>query len=167
MLCSILLLTMACEEEQQVDYQEGYPNRMAGNWYVYDFNGKFVSIDSLHQIDIQNPEMFEGPYYLSTALDPESDDSIVIQNIYNANVRVKARLDSNRFFTTYGKQLEVFNLGGDSIRYVSLEGYIIDGNDGDIIVMTIGLYQTKHTNYDSIFTYGFRKTGWEDYEIGN
>lgn len=163
----MLFFTLACEKEASIDYQPGYPDRMAGNWYVYDFQGKFVHIDSLHQINIDEPDLFEGPYYLSTAMDPNHKDSLVIQNIYNANLRVKAKLDSNRFFTVYGDQLEVFNRGGDSIFYVSLEGYVIDGSEGDRIVMTIGLYDKNQQYYDSIFTYGFRKTGWEDYEIGN
>jgi hypothetical protein len=163
----LFFIALACEKENQVSYQQGYPDRMAGNWYVYDFQGKFVQIDSLNQIHFDEPDLFVGPYYLSTALDPGHLDSLVIQNIYGANLRVKAKLDSNRFFTIYGDQLEVFNRGGDSIFFVSLEGYVIDGQEGDRIVMTIGLYDKNKNYYDSIFTYGFRKTGWEDYEIGN
>jgi len=160
-----LSLSIACGEKDEIEYQTGYPTKMAGNWYVFDFQGRFVTIDSLNQIDFEEPDKVDGAFYLSTALDPSDNGFLVIQNIYNNNLRVKAKMDSNRFFVNYGEQLEKIKISGDTISFITLEGYVFEASEGDRIVMTIGLYDKRKLFYDSIVTYGFRKTGWEDFQL--
>jgi hypothetical protein len=156
-----LLCAVSCEEETyEVEYQPGYPNILAGNWEAYDFpNGAF---------DLESN--FDGPYDLVTALDPNSGDSLVVSNIYDTGVRVKARFSGQTIAVTKGKQLEVINDGEFGIRYVSIEGQVFpaeDNDEQDVIVMLIGLYDQFDNQVDSVYTVGFRKTGFENIEDQN
>lgn len=156
--CSLL---PSCEEETyEVEYQNGYPNVLAGNWTAFDFPGGVFSLES----------NYDGPYDLVTALDPNSRDSLVLSNVYDTGVRVKAKISGQTFTVTKGKQLEVINDGQFGISYVSVEGEVIQasrGDEQDVIILLVGMYDQFNAQVDSVLIYGFRKTGFENIEEQN
>lgn len=157
----ISVLIIACEEETyEVEYQSGYPNVLAGNWTAFDFPGGVFSLES----------NYDGPYDLVTALDPNSRDSLVLSNIYDTGVRVKAKISGQTFTVTKGKQLDVINDGQFGISHVSVEGEVIQasrGDEQDVIILLVGMYDQFNAQVDSVLIYGFRKTGFENIEGQN
>jgi hypothetical protein len=102
-------------------------------------------------------------YDLVTALDPNSNDSLVIDNIYNSGVRVKTFFKGSLFYVADGRQLEVINQGQYGIYRVSVDGELLTSEeDGDYLVMTVGLYDQYAAVVDTVLIYAFRKTGFED-----
>lgn len=160
-LVTIVAVTVACEDETyEVEYQSGYPNVLAGNWQAFDFPGGVFSLES----------NIDGPYDLVTALDPNSSDSLVLSNIYNTGIRVKAKFSGQTFNVTKGKQLEVINDGQYGVHYVSVEGEVVQasrGDEQDVIILLVGLYDQYSSIVDSVLIYGFRKSGFEDIEDQN
>ncbi|NJM16895.1 MAG: hypothetical protein HC896_17325 [Bacteroidales bacterium] len=82
----VLLALWGCNKEYQVKYATGHPNRLVGNWIAYEFpDGRITP---------QN----RGDYYtITTALDPANSDSLIIDNIYDSRLRVKAHIDTTSF----------------------------------------------------------------------
>jgi len=151
-LCFFLLLAGCEENDYDIEYQDGYPNRLAGNWEAYEFQGGTFDPDNVAE-----------PYDLVTALDPGSDDSLVIDNIYNSGIRVKTWYSGSIFSVTKGKQLEVINMGRYGVHSVSLEGELIEDDDeGDYMLINAGLYDKYDALVDTVFLVAYRKTGFED-----
>lgn len=165
---TILLIAIiaACEPDDTIEYQSGYPNVLAGNWYTYDYQGKYTTFDSIHQISVEKPENVEGSYELVTALDPSDNNWLVIDNIWNGGLRVKALIDSNRLSVKYGEQLDLFSDNEYGVAYISVDGFVVS-EQSDQIILFVGLYDRYYQFIDSLLTYGTRKTGWEGYEPGN
>ena len=98
---------------------------------------------------------------------PWIHDSLVIDNIYDSNIRVKVHYENDTFKITKGKQLEVINYGQYDIHYVSVDGnYNSDEESGEYLTMHIGLYDRYSALFDTMYVVGLRKTGFEyvDYE---
>ena len=160
MVLGFFLLLVNCKEEDpfdyEMEYQDGYPNVMTGYWKAMDFE---VVGDQVIPID-------ESFYDLITALDPNNKNTLVIDNIYNSNIRVRSFIDrtSDRFYVTKGEQLEKNNILYD-IKTVSINGeYIDDPQDGELLYIETGLYDEYDDLYDTLIILAFRKTGFEDIE---
>jgi len=159
----VLLFSLSCYKCQEedpfdydIEYQDGYPNIMAGNWKAIDF-----AVVGQETIPIGNNE-----YELVTALDPNNEHSLIIDNIYNSNLRVRTFIDrtTDRFYVTRGDQLEETNALYD-VEKISINGrYIDDPNSGEVLVIETGLYDEFNDLYDTLIILGFRKTGFEDVE---
>ena len=158
-LITLILSIFSCTDDSYtIEYQDGYPDKLAGNWRAIEFQNATVVNDIITDADNVS-DYFD----LVTALDPNSEDSLVIANIYDSNIRVKVYYEDNTFSVTKGKQLEVINHGQYDIYYVSVNGkYIIDEDYGDYLGMHIGLYDKYSTLFDTMYAVAFRKTGFED-----
>ena len=173
-LIIVLLIWTSCSKDDEIEYANGYPNKLAGNWVVFQFYGA--------ELDGQ----LSGPYDMVTALDPNRPNALILDNIYNTGVRVRANiLGDTGFYANQTAQLEVINNGNYGIETVSIDGYINDNpvlvnftyrlaessfeniafteNDiTEIIFFRAGLYDENKSLADTILIMGFRKTGFED-----
>ena len=149
----ILFVSTSCQQDDyDIDYQDGNPSELAGNWIAYEFQGGALDMDRLNE-----------EYDLVTALDPNSKDSLIIDNLYNSGVRVKAHFEDSVFNVSYGKQLEVINMGQYGIHSVSVTGEFQNSEEnGDYLLMNVGLYDQYATLVDTVFVWAFPKTGFED-----
>jgi len=149
----------SCEDDSyDIEYQEGYPNFLAGNWDAIEFqnatvvNGRITYADNISDY-----------FDMVSALDPNSNDSLVIGNIYDSNIRVKVHYENDKFEVTKGNQLEVINHGMYGIYYVSVDGnYNNEEESGEYLTMHIGLYDKYTALFDTMYVVAFRKTGFED-----
>ena len=162
-IISILVNLSSCEDDNyDIDYQEGYPNVLAGNWMAIEFQNATVVNGQ-----ITNADNISDYFDLVSALDPNSNDSLVINNIYDSNIRVKVHYENDTFKVTKGNQLEVINYGQYDIHYVSVDGnYNSDEESGEYLTMHIGLYDKYSALFDTMYVVALRKTGFEnvDYE---
>jgi len=168
----VTTFTSCKKDDYDIEYQDGYPNKLAGNWVVFEFQGG-------------NLNGYIDDHDMVTALDPNNKDYLIIDKLYDLGVRVRTEYDSAFGFSVdMGPQLEVINDDSD-IKYVSLKGRVSD--DGalirqvynlalysfdniafdesdieDAIIIYAGYYdQYKHL-YDTTLILGYRKTGFED-----
>jgi hypothetical protein len=171
----LTILTFSCEKEDDaIDYAPGYPTIFAGNWVVFEFPGG----------NIQG--ILYTPYDLATALDPNSDSTLVINNLYNSGVRVKVPYRDSLFSIVKGKQLDVINNGIYDIKTVSVDGFVTNNNPvlrnlvynfaytvydnigfqeediEDVIYMNAGFYDKYNDLIDTVLIIGYRKTGFEE-----
>jgi len=154
----ILILTSCEDDSYDIEYQEGYPNVLAGNWVAIEFQNAIV-VNGLPTSWDNISDYFD----IVTALDPNSNDSLVIGNIYDSNIRVKVHYENDKFNVTKGNQLEVINYGQYGIYYVSVNGnYNNDEESGEYLTMHIGLYDKYSSLFDTMYVIAFRKTGFED-----
>jgi hypothetical protein len=149
----LLALLVSCEpDDYDIEYQNGNPNNLVGNWRAFEFQGGAFDLEKL-----------ADEYDLVTALDPNSGDSLVIDNLYNSGVRVKTHYQDSVFNVSHGRQLEVINMGQYGIYGVSVDGeFQHTEEDGDFLVMNVGLYDQYATVVDTVLILAFRKTGFED-----
>lgn len=148
------------KDEYTVEYQQGYPNFLAGNWWAVEYQNAKVVGNRVVSFD-----NISDPFDLVSALDPNSEDSLVFDNIYDSDIRVKVHFDDSTFSVVKGGQLEVINYGQYGIYYVSIDGkYNYDEVYGDYLTMHVGLYDKFSALYDTMFVAAFRKTGFEDSE---
>jgi hypothetical protein len=149
---SIIAFTSCKQDEYNIVYQNGNPNYLAGNWRAFEFQGGAFDLSRL-----------AGEYDLVTALDPNSGDSLVIDNLYNSKIRVKAHFQDSSYTVSHGRQLEVINWGQYGIYAVSIDGKFQNSvADGDYMIMNVGLYDQYADLLDTILIYAFRKNGFED-----
>ncbi len=157
-VCILVNLTSCEDNSYDIEYQEGYPNVLAGNWVAIEFQNATVVNGQITYADNVS-DYFD----LVSALDPNSNDSLVIDNIYDSNIRVKVHYENDTFKVTKGRQLEVINYGQYDIHYVSVDGnYNYDEEAGEYLTMHIGLYDSYSALFDTMYVVAFRKTGFED-----
>lgn len=152
-LCLILFLMTSCQTgDYDIEYQQGNPNDLVGNWRAFEFQGGAFDMEKL-----------SDEYDLVTALDPNSADSLVVDNLYNSGVRVKAWYQGSVFSVSHGRQLEVINRGQYGIYAVSVNGeFQRTDEDGDLLIMNVGFYDQYTALVDTVLIWAFRKTGFED-----
>jgi len=162
----IIVFYNNCKKEDpydyEIEYQDGYPNVLAGYWKAYDIE---FTDNGLVPLDYE-------PYDLITALDPNNENNLIIDNIYNSNQRVRTFINrsSDGFYIIKGEQLEKVNAQYD-IKTISIDGeYRDDPESGEILLIFTGLYDKYDDLYDSVIVVAYRKTGFEDvdeYEFEN
>ena len=180
-LLIIILLLSSCEDsDYAVEYQEGYPNKLAGNWVAFDYQltkeNYLMVIDTINRFDLTIDTEFDkfaglleitsesDEYDLVTALDPYFENSIIFNNIYNSGIRTRVDYHDRLFEGRLKEQLEVINYGGYNITFVSASGQLVENSKGDIIFMVVGLYDKERTLLESVIIKAYRKTGFEDTE---
>ncbi|MBN1117016.1 MAG: hypothetical protein JXA77_07425 [Bacteroidales bacterium] len=170
----LAFILKSCSEGIDVNYADGYPYAMAGNWVVFEFQGG--DLDG-HLSD---------PYDMSTALAPNDDNMLVINNLYNSDTRIKVPiLNDTGFFAYKTDQLEVINMGRYDIHKISIEGYIQENfiltdfiyslaeysfkniaftadDIDEILFFRAGYYDAYDALVDTVLVFGYRKTGFED-----
>ena len=178
---AIVLLLFSCEESgYEIEYQDGYPNKLTGNWVAFDYqltkDDYLMAIDTINDFDLTSDTQFSNfadlleitgvsdEYDLVTALDPYFQNSIIFNNIYNSSIRTRIVYQDNLFEGRFKDQLEVINKGGYDITFVSLSGQMIEDPEGDMIFMVVGLYDMEKALLESLLIAAYRKTGFEDTE---
>jgi hypothetical protein len=155
MMCLSLgvVAVISCQQgEDDIVYQAGNPNCLVGNWRAFEFQGGAFDLTRM-----------SDEYDLVTALDPNSADSLVIDNLYDSKIRVKVHFQDSSYAVSHGRQLEVINHGQYGVYAVSVDGEFQHSEaDGDYMVMNVGLYDQYAALLDTILIWAFRKTGFED-----
>ncbi len=172
----VMTIAFSCNDENyNTEYAPGYPNILAGNWVVFQFQGGNLN------------GSLTGPYDMSTALDPNQQGQLIVDNIYNTGNRARAEIrgDTGWFYAQEAEQLELINKGNFGVEQISIDGYInqnpvlanfvyglatqsfenISFREEDIteiIFFRAGLYDEYSSLVDSIMVMGYRKTGFED-----
>lgn len=178
LLISALLLFSCEDPDYEIEYQEGYPNKLAGNWVAFDYQltkeNYMMAIDTINHFDLANDMHFEkfvglleitgesDQYDLVTALDPFFENSIIISNIYNSGIRMQVDYHDLFFEGRLKDQLEVINNGGYNINFVSASGQMIEDPQGDMFFMVVGLYDQEKALVESMLIAAYRKSGFED-----
>lgn len=169
-----ILIAFSCSKESEIEYANGYPNKLAGNWVVFEFQGG--AIDGT----------LSAPYDLVTALSPNDENKLILDNLYNSKTRIKSTIQGDTGFVAFKTdQLEVINYGGFGIEKISIEGYINDNfvlknfvyqlaqsafsniafsedDISEIIFFRAGFYDKYNALVDTVMVMGYRKTGFED-----
>ncbi|MBN2215113.1 MAG: hypothetical protein JW723_12795 [Bacteroidales bacterium] len=178
---TIAFLLSSCEDTgYKIEYQEGYPNRLAGNWIAVDYQltkeNYLVAIDTINDFDLTSDTKFyefaelleitgeSDPYDLVSALDPYFQNSIIFNNIYDSGIRIRVDYNDRFFEGRLKDQLEMINYGGYNINFVSVSGQMVEDTQGDLIFMVVGLYDKEKTLLESLIIQAYRKTGFEDTE---
>ncbi len=173
----IILFLLTCfscvKKDYDIEYQDDYPNKLAGNWVVFEFPGGELE-GTLYE-----------PYDLVTSLDPNNHGFLIIDKLYDSDVRVRAEYIDSAFYSQMGEQLEEISANTFEIEYVSLDGYITtnpvlidlayylaslsfenlsfeESDIEDIIFMHAGFYDAYETLVDTVVIMGYRKTGFEE-----
>jgi hypothetical protein len=148
----MVVFTSCQQDENNIIYPNGNPNFLIGNWRAFEFQGGAFDLSRM-----------ANEYDLVTALDPNSADSLVIDNLYDSKIRVKVHFQDSSYTVSHGRQLEVINWGQYGVYAVSVDGkFQYSEADGDYMVMNVGLYDQYTDLLDTILIYAFRKTGFED-----
>ncbi len=178
LLISALLLFSCEDPEYEIDYQDGYPNKLAGNWIATDLQltkeNYLMAVDTINHFDLTDYPQFlnfaglleitgeSDSYDLVSALDPYFQNSIIFSNIYNSGIRIRVDYDDRFFEGRLKDQLEVINYGGYNINFVSASGQMIEDPQGDMLYIVVGLYDQEKALVESMIIEAYRKTGFED-----
>lgn len=162
------------KEDYVIEYQHNYPNKLAGNWVAFEFQGGSLEGSAAAE-----------PYDLVTSLDPNRSGSMILDKLYNADVRVRAEYIDSTFTIEMGENLEKVSTNNFGIYYVSLDGYItsnpvllstlyqlatiyfedmaFERSDlADLLFIRAGLYDQLKAQVDTVLILGYRKTGFEE-----
>jgi len=174
-LVIILILSSCSGSDYDIDYQEGYPNKLADNWIAFEFQGGEIEGNILE------------PYDLVTSLDPNREGYLIIDKLYGSDVRVRAEYNDSSFSVNMGGQLEMVSANTYGIKYISINGYVTENpvltylayelatafyenaafypeDIEDVIFMRAGLYDEYQARIDTVLILGYRKTGFENVE---
>ncbi|MBA7545866.1 hypothetical protein ES705_38244 [subsurface metagenome] len=175
---TIFLITacLSClKKDYEIEYQPDYPNKLAGNWVAFEFP------------DGEIGDIVYKPYDLVTSLDPTNQGYLIIDKLYDADIRVRAAYNDSTFFAEMEKQLETISTNTYDIDYVSVDGYVTsnpilielaylfaslyfenisfeESDIEDIIYMHAGFYDAYEALVDTVLIVGYRKTGFEEVE---
>jgi hypothetical protein len=175
LIIGISLVTSCKKDDNEIEYQEGYPNKLAGNWVVFEFQGG-------------NEDGVMMNHDLVTALDPNNKGALILDKLYDSDIRVRAAYDddTNKFSVEMGPQLETINDDSD-VKFISLNGkvsneyYLVhqvyllayysfdniafeESDIKDAIIIYAGYYDKYKQIYDTTLIMGYRKTGFEEVE---
>jgi hypothetical protein len=171
----ILILVACSEKPYDIEYQKGYPNLFADNWIAFEFQGGDIEGTILQ------------PYDLVTALDPNRDGFLIIDQLYDSDIRVRASYADTSFSAVMSDQLETISSHTYGVKYVTINGYVTTNpvltgfaydlatayfehmaftSDAieDVLFLRAGLYDAYKSPVDTILLIGYRKTGFEDVE---
>jgi hypothetical protein len=172
-LIVLLGLIHACEDGYEIEYQDGYPNALADNWIAFEFQGGDFTGNVLE------------PYNLVTALDPNRSGYLIVDKIYNSDVRFRATISDTAFSVEMGEQLELINTNNYDIEYITARGYVtsnpvltdlaydlavlfyenmaFEASDiEDVMLLRAGFYDSYKAIVDTVLILGYRKTGFEN-----
>jgi hypothetical protein len=170
---AFLLLTACSKKPYDIEYQKGYPNLFADNWIAFEFQGGDIEGEIL------------DPYNLVTSLDPNRNGYLIIDQLYDCDIRVRAVYADTSFSVEMGDQLETISTNTYDVKYLTVKGYITTNpvltsftydlatvffehiafypeDIKDVLFLRAGLYDEYKTRVDSILVIGYRKTGFED-----
>jgi hypothetical protein len=173
LLLVTVLSAASCEKKDIIEYANGNPSMLVGNWIAFEFQG--ASFDGT---------VLE-PYQIATALDPNRDSALIIDKIYNADIRVRTAISDTAFSTIMGEQLEKVGTNNYGIEYISIDGYVTtnpilirwaydlaesffddmmfyESDIEDVMLIRAGFYDSYQSIIDTVMILGYRKTGFED-----
>jgi hypothetical protein len=162
------------KEDYVIEYQHDYPNKLAGNWVAFEFQGG--SLEGTVSAE---------PYDLVTSLDPNRPGNLILDKLYASDVRVRTEYVDSTFSVIMGDNLEQVSTNNYDIHYISLNGYItsnpvllstlyqlatiyfenmaFERSDlEDLIFLRAGFYDQLEAQVDTVLILGYRKTGFEE-----
>jgi hypothetical protein len=162
------------KEDYVIEYQLNYPNKLAGNWVAFEFQGG--SLEGTISTE---------PYDLVTSLDPNRPGNMILDKLYASDVRIRAEYTDSAFTAKMCENLEKVSTNNYDIEFVSLDGYItsnpvllstlyqlasiyfeniaFERSDlEDLIFLRAGFYDQLKAQVDTVLIIGYRKTGFED-----
>ncbi|MGD2036069.1 MAG: hypothetical protein PVF73_13480 [Bacteroidales bacterium] len=169
-----LTCLVSCQEkDNEIEYQDGYPNKLAGNWVAFEFPGAEIE-DVLYE-----------PYDLVTSLDPNRTGYLILDKLYDSDIRVRTEYEDSAFYVHMGEQLEAISTNTHDVECISIDGYVtsnpvlismvynfaaityenisFDESDiEDVIYLNAGFYDVYETLVDTVLIIGYRKTGFEE-----
>jgi hypothetical protein len=172
--CLTFVFILSCTKDNtKIDRTGGYPEKLAGNWVVFEFPGGEIGT------------ILYDPYDLVTSLDPNNNGLMILDKLYDSDTRVRAASDSANFKIDMGPQLELISTNTYDIAYVSLEGYVSQNpviiqnvyafarssfeniafsqsDIKDVILIHAGYYDKYKYPVDTVLIMGYRKTGFEN-----
>jgi hypothetical protein len=175
--CLAFFIIISCKkDDSNIDRTGGYPQKLVGNWVVFEFPGAEIG------------DILYDPYDLVTALDPNNEGVLVLDKLYASDVRVRAIFDSASFKVEMGRQLDTVSTNTYDIAYISLEGsvsqspviintvynFAVRSFDNiafsrrdikDVILIHAGFYDKYKYPIDTVLIMGYRKTGFENVDI--
>jgi hypothetical protein len=169
---TLVAILNSCKKDND-GIPEKTPDILDGNWVVFETRVSDIG------------ELIEAPFDLVTAVDPNNDSLLVIDNLYSSGLRVKAIIDTTSFEVHKGEQLEKINARDKDIVSISLRGYVstesvlvntiyslaasyyehisFEASDiEDVIFIRAGYYDEYDDRLDTVMILGYRKTGFED-----
>jgi hypothetical protein len=172
----IAIMVFSCtKEDYEIEYQDGYPNKLTDNWIAFEFQGGDIEGNIL------------DPYDLITALDPNRERSLIIDKLYDSDTRVRAEYNDTAFFVDMGEQLELISTNTYGIKFITIDGYVTENpvltnaaydlallffenmafqrsDIKDVIFIRAGFYDEYRSRIDTVLILGYRKTGFENIE---
>ncbi len=139
-LFTISVLFTSCEDD---DYDAGDAGSvtLSGDWVVNEYDLDMNWLYGSYELQIYNTSI--------------GTDSVWVDNIYNADIKVKvAKTSENTFVLSEGPDVA----GGYANVSIS-EAEVIDN---DSIIFRVTLYNEDGSVYDDYYEAGIRYTGWED-----
>ena len=172
---TLMVLFSCTKNDYEIEYQDGYPNRLADNWVSFEFQGGDIEGNILE------------PYDLVTALDPNREGYLIVDKLYGSDIRVRAEYNDTAFSVNMGNQLEMISTDTYGIQFISINGYVTENpvltnlafdlallfyesvsfqrdDIEDVIFMRAGFYDEYKARIDTVLILGYRKTGFEDVE---
>jgi hypothetical protein len=169
----VIILAVSCKKDDKTEFQNGYPNALAGNWIAFESPGG----------NIYGP--YTAPFDLVTSLDPNQKGYLIIDKLYASDVRVRAIYDTTTFHVEMGEQLEKISKNTYNIAYISVDGEVSskpilinylfqlaeayysnisfqESDIKDVIQIHVGYYDIYKNLVDTTSLLGYRKTGFED-----
>ncbi len=139
-LFAVSFLVTSCEDD---DYEAGDAGSvtLSGDWVVNEYD-----------LDMNN---LYGPYELQIYNTSYGTDSVWVDNIYDADIKVKAAKTSETSFVLSSGP----DVAGGYANVSISEALVIDY---DSIVFRVTLYNEDGSVYDDYYEAGTRYTGWED-----
>jgi hypothetical protein len=174
-LLALTWMISCSDDSSETEYQDGYPNAFADNWIAFEFQGGDIEGNILE------------PYDLVTSLDPNREGYLIIDQIYNNNIRVRAACADSSFHVEMGEQLETISINPYGVKYLTVNGYITTNpvltnfaydlaayyfenmafypeDIEDVLFLRAGLYDEYQDRIDTVLILGYRKTGFENVE---
>jgi hypothetical protein len=170
---TFLLLVSCSKKSYDIEYQDGYPNIFADNWIAFEFQGGDIEGEIL------------DPYNLVTALDPNRQGYLIIDQLYDSDIRVRTAYSDSSFAVEMGDQLETISTHTYGVKYLTVSGYITTNpvltgfaydlatvffenmafypeDIKDVLFLRAGLYDEYKIRVDTVLVIGYRKTGFEN-----
>jgi hypothetical protein len=169
-----LVILSSCIKDNELNSTRELRKKLAGNWIVFQFEGSKVN------------DQYSSPYYTVTALDPNDDSTIIIDNLYNAGLRIKAKIVGDTGFTAVKTvQLDSAAKKNYNIDRITIDGYInqnfiikdfmyqlasytfenmsfTEDDMTEIIFYRAGFYNKNNERVDTVMIMGYRMTGFEN-----
>ncbi len=141
-LLLVCMLFSGCNnDETEIEYASNNPDYLVGDWIAFQFQGGSLS------------GQYYGNYTITTAISPDNEDMLIVNNIYDTDVRIKVPIiGDTTIYSNNTAQLEVINEGSYGIESVSIDGYFyhVDNYSYQASTLQSFMYSLAESVYENI-----------------